>query len=164
MEEWVKLLASAIGGAGTASVLLWYKFKSYQQRLKEKDQLLNQQQQTNDLVTQSKEHDLRVKGQIDSEAEWMRIIQYRDNELIRLRDKDEQQEKKISDLYEKHLGCQKSEAAQGERIKMLEERDVQAAAERAANKREIAELRSLLITLKEQGKVTITTIEPTPTS
>lgn len=139
MEHWLSYLGSAVAGALTAGVPLWYKFKRMQLRIKE-----------GNVDLQTKEHTFNVQSKIDSEAEWKRIIEYRDAELVRLREKDEQQEKKIQDLYEKHIECRTSEARQGEQLTALNKKVETMDAERLANTRELIELRSIVVTLKAQ--------------
>jgi hypothetical protein len=47
---------------------------------------------------------------INTEAEWRRVIDEKNSELVRLRAKDDEQEAKIADLLNRHIECQKSEA------------------------------------------------------
>ena len=144
MEEWLKFLLSALGGASTVGFPLWWKIRKAQQKLQAGDQDLRK----GDVDVQTKEHQLKVSTQIDSEAEWKRIIEFREADLVRLRDKDEQQEKRINDLYDKHVACQKNEAAQAEQIKMLKANQDRDNAERKENREAIAELRVVVGILK----------------
>lgn len=105
--EWIevfKALVSAAVGAVASGVPLWYQIRKLNNRLKTEDNKITQREK------------------INAEAEWKRIIEFRDAELVRLRERDDQQEKQIDDLWEKHVQCQRSEAAQAERIKANEER------------------------------------------
>lgn len=103
LEELKLLLAILIGAAGSGIPL-------YAQLRK-----LN-------LKFKTEENKISSKERINSEAEWKRIIEFRDAELVRLRERDDQQERQLNDLWEKHIACQRSEAAQGERIRSNEER------------------------------------------
>lgn len=147
MDEVLKWLLSALSGALTVGLPLWWKFRKAQQKLEAGAQELKK----GDVDVQSKEHQLRVITQIDSEAEWKRIIEYRETELVRLRDKDEQQEKRINDLYDKHLACQKTEAAQAQQIKTLESNQLKNDAEQKQNIKDIADLKLMIETLKLKG-------------
>lgn len=74
------------------------------------------------LKFKADENKLTSKERINAEGEWKRIIEFRDAELVRLRERDDQQERQLNDLWDKHIQCQRSEAAQAERIKANEER------------------------------------------
>lgn len=54
---------------------------------------------------------------INTEAEWKRVIDEKNAELIRLRAKDDEQENKLTDLMNKHIECQKNEARNDEKLK-----------------------------------------------
>lgn len=70
----------------------------------------------------SKEADVVRKEQLNAAEEFQRIIKFRDDEIKRLMERDEQQERKIQELYDKHLDCAKNEARQDERSKMNTEK------------------------------------------
>lgn len=70
----------------------------------------------------SKEADVAAKEQMNAATEFQRIIKYRDDEIKRLTERDEQQEHKIQELYDRHLECARNEARQDERSKMSAEK------------------------------------------
>lgn len=100
----LKLFLGIIIGAASSGLPLWYKMRQMSLKLR------------------SDEGKISSKERINAEAEWKRIIEFRDSELVRLRERDDQQERQLNDLWDKHIQCQRSEAAQGERIKANEER------------------------------------------
>lgn len=105
--EWldvIKYTISIVIGAASSGIPMWFQMRKLGQKLREGDNKI-----TN-------------KERINAEAEWKRIIEFRDAELVHLRERDDQQERQLNDLWEKHIQCQRSEAAQGERIKANEER------------------------------------------
>lgn len=152
MDEGLKFVLSALSGALTVGFPLWYKIRKAQQKLADSGIDIRAKDEKLELEQRTKEHAFDVQGKIDSEAEWKRILEYRDAELVRLRDRDEQQEKKLQDLYDKHVSCQRNEAAQAERIKMLEAKQDQADLERANNSKEMLELKSMLLALQKGSK------------
>lgn len=110
MEFYQTTLTMIIGAIGSA-IPLYFKIRSMSLSNKEKEHKLVEIK-----------HQLATKVNIDHEAEWKRIIEYRDQELVRLRDRDDQQDKALKDLYEKHIECKRNEAQQAQRINYLEER------------------------------------------
>jgi DNA-binding helix-hairpin-helix protein with protein kinase domain len=59
-------------------------------------------------------------NKIDTEAEWKRILEYRDAELITLRARDEAQDRQIKDLFDKHVECEKDKARNEARLEGLD--------------------------------------------
>ncbi len=104
MLDDLKILIGIVIGAASSGIPLWFKIRSLGQKLRTEDNKISS------------------KERINAEAEWKRIIEFRDAELVRLRERDDQQERQLNDLWDKHIQCQRSEAAQGERIKANEER------------------------------------------
>lgn len=74
------------------------------------------------IEVDSKAADVNAKEQINAAAEFQRIIKFRDDEIKRLMERDEQQERKIQELYDRHLECARNEARQDERSKMNTEK------------------------------------------
>jgi chromosome segregation ATPase len=74
------------------------------------------------LVFKKSEIELNESKKINTEAEWKRILEYRDAELVQLRARDEAQEKQIRDLYEKHTQCETDKARNDEKIKANDEK------------------------------------------
>lgn len=101
---WKVIVAGLLGSIATA-IPLWFQIRKLNRRFK-----------TEDSKQESKER-------INHEAEWKRIIEFRDAEMTRLRERDDQQEKKITELYAMNLECQKSEARSTERISNLEKQN-----------------------------------------
>ncbi len=104
MLEELKLFLAIIIGAASSGLPLYYKLRQMGLKFK------------------TEENKISSKERINAEAEWKRIIEFRDAELVRLRERDDQQERQLNDLWDKHIQCQRSEAAQAERIKSLEEK------------------------------------------
>lgn len=104
MIEELRLFFAVILGAAGSGIPLWYKMRQLSLKLR------------------SDEGQVTNKERINAEAEWKRIIEFRDAEMVRLRERDDQQERQLKDLWEKHIQCQRSEATLGERVKSNEER------------------------------------------
>lgn len=135
--EFLELLKTLIGifiGAAGAGVPLYLQLGKFRQELKEQRLKLETQEADHkqQLEQERKEHEQKLregdiglkdkesksaqKDKINTEAEWKRIIEFRDAELVRLRERDDQQERQITSLWEKHIQCEKTEAAQSQKI------------------------------------------------
>lgn len=122
MLDEIKIIISILLGAASAAIPLYFKMRSMGLKLKEQAQKL-------DLDNKTKEHKLELTNRINHEAEWKRIIEFRDQEMKSLRERDNQQEERINDLFAKYLESQKLEArcaertiAQNDQIKFLLEK------------------------------------------
>ncbi len=104
MLEEVRLFLAVLTGAAASGIPLWFKMRSLSLKLR------------------SDENKVTNKEKINSEAEWKRIIEFRDAEMIRLRERDDQQERQLAELRQQNVNCQKNEAAQAEKIRANEER------------------------------------------
>lgn len=104
MIEEFKLFISVILGAAASGIPMYIQIRKMNLKFK------------------ADENKISSKERINAEGEWKRIIEFRDAELVRLRERDDQQERQLNDLWDKHIQCQRSEAAQAERIKANEER------------------------------------------
>lgn len=111
--DFVKQVITLLLGAVATGIPLWFRIKRLEQKLKEGDQALK----SGDIKLRVEETRAVHKDKINTEAEWKRIIEFRDAELVRLRERDDQQERQITVLWDKHVECQRSEAAQAEKIK-----------------------------------------------
>ena len=109
--EFYQAAITLILGAIASGIPLYFKIRTMSLSQKEKEQKFLEIK-----------HQLETKINIDHEAEWKRIIEFRDQELVRLRDRDDQQDKALKDLYEKHIECKRNEAQQAQRINYLDER------------------------------------------
>lgn len=103
------LVVPALIGAATAGIPLWVK-------LRRANIKLDGERYNLDRRKSSELHELETKKQIDAEAEWKRILEFRDLELQRLRDRDEQQERQLTELRTQNLECAKRDARNEERI------------------------------------------------
>ncbi len=102
--EWTTILTyvgTAVGGALTTGLPLYHKFRMLSLDIKER------------------ENKLKADEHINTEAEWKRILAERNEELKRLRDRDDQQDQKITDLYNKNLECRTSEASLKAEVALL---------------------------------------------
>src|SRR5688572_27597270 len=116
--EWLELLKtvlSILAGAAASGVPLWYKVRSLSQKLQEGGIKLRGQEAKADQKAELAREEVDQQKKINSEAEWKRIIEFRDAELTRLRERDDQQERQLLELWNKHIECQRNEAAQGEK-------------------------------------------------
>lgn len=127
--DFLKYFISILVGAASAGVPLYLQLAKFKQELREQKQKLEEQQKEHDqklkegdISLKDKEAKVVQKDKINTEAEWKRIIEFRDAELVRLRERDDQQERQINTLWEKHIACEKTEAAQAERIKAQNEK------------------------------------------
>lgn len=108
LAQWV--IAIAIG-ASAVGIPLYAKVRK-----------LVQDAKLESIEVHSREADVVAKEELNTAAEFQRIIKYRDDEIKRLTDRDEAQEKKIQELYDRHLECARNEARQDERSKMNAEK------------------------------------------
>lgn len=136
---------SGIIGAAAAGIPLWIMLRRLNVELKAKNNELDNQQREADLVLDTKEHDLEKQIHIDKEAEWKRIIDERNEEIKRLRERDDAQEAKLHTLFEKSVACEKNEARHEVMIKMGD-------AKIATLEEVVKELRITVRKLKNKGK------------
>lgn len=111
--DWIQALISALGGAATVGVPLWIKLRNANVGIKKREAEL-------DIEITKKKAEQDETNKINTEGEWKRILQYRDAELQTLRSRDEAQDKQISDLYNKHIDCEKERARNEAKIEALE--------------------------------------------
>lgn len=71
---------------------------------------------------QEKQDEGANRKQINAENEWRRILDFKEQQLQSLIERDNAQQKELDALQEQHVECLKSEARNSERIKMNEER------------------------------------------
>lgn len=83
---------------------------------------------------------LDEEQRINIEAQWKRVLKEREEELIRLRAKDDEQESKIGDLLNRHIECKENEARTDEKLKTSDQR-------RRAMNRQIKALTTKLLEL-----------------
>lgn len=115
--ELFKILISVLIGAAAAGIPLWRKIRKINLEIGEGNIKLHGQQAKMDRKDEEAREELDQAKKINSEAEWKRIIEFRDAELVRLRERDDQQERQLMELWKQHIECQRNEAAQGEKIK-----------------------------------------------
>lgn len=123
--EFLKTLSTILLGAAASGIPLWFKVRSLNQKIKSGDQEI----ESGDIKIQQQRTKAVQQDKINSEAEWKRIIEFRDAELVRLRERDDQQERQITTLWEKHVACERNEAAQGEKI-IAQDEKIKASEER----------------------------------
>lgn len=133
MIEEIRLIIAIILGAFSTGLPLYLQIRKMNLRFK------------------ADENKITSKERINSEAEWKRIIEFRDAELVRLRERDDQQERQLNDLWDKHIQCQRNEAAQAERIRANEERAKANEDQIKVLNEKILELMKLLIPQKAQS-------------
>jgi hypothetical protein len=107
----------AVVGALTSGVPLYIKLRSALSDIRKQDAEAQ-------IAIKAKESELQDKTKINTEGEWKRILEYRDAELVQLRTKDEQQEKKIDELFKLHVDCERDKARHEERFKAQNEKIV----------------------------------------
>ena len=103
LETIMNQFIPALVGAAGSGIPLYLSLRKTLAELRDSKARLDVelQRQTNENVNAQK---------INTEAEWKRVIDEKNAELIRLRAKDDEQESKLTDLMNKHIECQKSEA------------------------------------------------------
>jgi hypothetical protein len=101
--DWLSTLISALMGAVASGVPLYIKFRNAQFELSKQGRILDLE-----VAHQQSEHD--KSNRINTEAEWKRILEYRDAELSTLRARDEAQDRQIKDLYDKFVESEKNKA------------------------------------------------------
>lgn len=106
-------LRKAVSEMKTSTAMLSSQLEESKQKLEESKQKLV-------LELEEKKTSNVTKQRIDTEAEWKRVIDEKNGELVRLRAKDDEQELKLADLLNKHIECQKTEARNDERLKNYE--------------------------------------------
>ncbi len=114
-ETFLAIIATAVTLLGTAVLPLYIKWKNAVRELKEKDN------KTAFDINVS-EIELHNRQGISRDAEFANILKFRDAETQRLRDRDEQQEKQLRDLWDKYIAVLDREARCDERLKILETR------------------------------------------
>lgn len=115
MDQAFACVLSAVVGAFVSAVPVWITLKRTNAELKK-------QHGETLLLLKKGEQSLALEGKINTEAEWKRVIDEKDKELVRLRSKDDEQEGKLTDLLNRHIECKQNEARQDERSKNLSER------------------------------------------
>lgn len=115
MEQVVGYILSAIVGAFSSAIPVWITLRKANADIKKQNAELL-------LVLRKGDADLIQEGKINTEAEWKRVIDEKERELVRLRSKDDEQEVKLTDLLNRHIECKQNEARQDERSKNLTER------------------------------------------
>lgn len=118
MDVVLNFLSGLIGAAATG-IPLWRQIKKIKAESAKDAQKLDAKQVDIDEKKAKVEIDLEQLQIINKEAEWKRIIDLQSTELIRLRDRDDAQEKQLLDLYGRFIEAQKSEARKDEQIKQL---------------------------------------------
>lgn len=109
----VQTLITALLGAAGGAIPLWIRLRNAQVGIKQKEAEL-------DLAISEEKDKQSQHNKINTEAEWKRILEYRDAELLTLRARDEQQERQIKDLYEKHVKCETDKARTEARLESME--------------------------------------------
>lgn len=118
MEVVLNFISGLIGAAVTG-VPLWRQIKKIKaESAKDAQKLGNRQVEIDEKKAQA-DIDIGQQNIINKEAEWKRIIDRQDTELLRLRDRDDAQEKQLMDLFGRFIEAQKSEARKDEQIKQL---------------------------------------------
>lgn len=111
--DWIQTLISLAIGAVGGALPLYFKLKNFQTKI-------SKQVADNELEIEKKRAEHQKSNKIDTEAEWKRILEYRDAELTTLRARDEAQDRQIKDLFDKHVDCEKDKARNEARIEALE--------------------------------------------
>jgi len=114
-ESIIQTIVSIVGGAATSGIPLYIMLRKARiDATKTEDD--------NALSNRSRENEIEAANKISVEAEWKRLLDFRQTELLRLQARDNEQEAKIVALQAQHMECQVKEARNDERIKMNEER------------------------------------------
>lgn len=103
LEQLIQLVVPGLVGAAGSGIPLYISLRKANAEIKTAQVKL-------DVEIEKQRNTNQQEVRINTEAEWKRVIEEKDKELVRLRAKDDEQEKKIDDLLNKHIECQKSEA------------------------------------------------------
>lgn len=96
------------------------------------------------LDQREKSQSIDRQAKIDVEAEWKRMLDEKDKDIVRLRLKDDEQEAKIGDLLNRHIECKQNEARQDERAKFHEKRSEEQGREVRALTNKVLQLEKLI--------------------
>lgn len=111
--DWLQTLVSGLLGAATTGIPLWIKLRNANIGFKKKEAELDIQ------IDKKKAEQVKI-NKIDTEAEWKRILEARNEELSTLRARDDVQEGQIKDLYQKHMECEKDKARNEAKLEAME--------------------------------------------
>lgn len=115
MIEEIKILLSILTTAAVTGIPLYYKYRQVMLKLKEKEAEV-------DIKVKTEESKLHNTEELNKESAWKRLLEIHEAENTKLRARDDAQEKKLDDLMERNIQCQRSEAALTERLKATEDR------------------------------------------
>lgn len=132
-----QIAVPAIIGAASTGVPLWIQLRKAFAEIR-------QTTANADLDIKKKAKELSNADKINAEAEWRRVIDEKDKELVRLRAKDDEQEVKIENLLNRHIECKQNEARQDERAKYYERRSDEQGREIKALMSKILQLEKLI--------------------
>jgi rubrerythrin len=125
--EVLQYLLTAFGGAAVSGVPLYALLRKIRSdaaearlKLEEKQAVIDAQAAKDQQAIEEKQVQIDAAKQINTEAEWKRIIEFRDAEVTRLRDRDNSQEKQILDIYNRLIESQRNEARKEEKLQGLE--------------------------------------------
>lgn len=113
LDQFLNQIVPAIVGAAGSGIPLYLTLRKTLAELRDSKAKL-------DVELERQKNDNNNAQKINTEAEWKRVIDEKNAELIRLRAKDDEQELKLGDLMNKHIECQKTEARNDERLKNYE--------------------------------------------
>jgi len=150
--EFFKILVSIILGGAATGIPLWYKLRSLNLKIQEGGIKIEGQKLKLDRKDEESREELDQQKKINAEAEWKRIIEFRDAELVRLRERDDQQERQLMELWNKHIECQRTESAQAEKIKGQGERIEANEKQIAAMQKQLGDLLAALIAQQNPKK------------
>lgn len=103
LEQIMNLVIPGLVGAAGSGIPLFIQLRKANSEIKTAQAQLEVQLEKQRNTNQN-------DARINIEAEWKRVIDEKNAELVRLRAKDDEQETKLTDLMNKHIECQKSEA------------------------------------------------------
>jgi hypothetical protein len=150
--EFLKYLLSILLGAAATGIPLWYKIRQINLKMAEGGIKIEGQKLKLDRKDEEAREELDQQKKINAEAEWKRIIEFRDAELVRLRERDDQQERQLMELWNKHIECQRNESAQAEKIKGQDARIEANEKQIAAMQKQLGELLGALIAQQNPKK------------
>ena len=136
-EQIFQVALPAIVGAATTGIPLYIQLRKAFAEIRQSTENL-------ELEVKKKAQDIVQTDVINKEAEWKRIINEKNDELVRLRAKDDEQEGKISDLLNRHIECKQNEARQDERAKFFEKRSEEQGREIKALMTKLLQLEKLI--------------------
>lgn len=147
-EQIFQIALPAITGALAVGIPLWIQLrKAFAEISQGKATAELQAKERNsqiELEAKKKAQEMTQNDKINVEAEWKRVLNEKDTELVKLRAKDDEQEAKIDNLLTRHIECKQNEARQDERAKFYEKRSEEQGREIKALTSKIGQLEKLI--------------------